>query len=74
MNSNLSVKSKKTSSDTSAVSKQKNVITKALDAIMGERKELSKYWVVVKKIEALEPQIQTLSDDELLSLENSLKV
>ena len=65
MSTNLSVKSKKTSSESSAISKQKNLISRTLDAIMGERKELSKYWVVVKKIEALESEIQALSDDQL---------
>lgn len=65
MSTNLSVKSKKTSSESSTVNKSKNMITKTLDAIMGERKELSKYWAVVKKIEALEAEIQALSDEEL---------
>jgi preprotein translocase subunit SecA len=65
MSANLSVKSKKNSSEPSSISKQKSVITKTLDAIMGERRELSKYWAVVKKIEALEPEIQALSDIDL---------
>jgi preprotein translocase subunit SecA len=65
MSTNLSVKSNKFSHKTSTVTKPKGIVTKALDAIMGERRELSKYWIVVKKIEALEPQMQALSNDEL---------
>ena len=65
MDPKLSVKSKPSATKHAVVTKQKSSITKALDALIGERKELGKYWAVVKKIESLEVGIQALSDSEL---------
>jgi preprotein translocase subunit SecA len=48
-----------------AIEKNRGFITKTFDALMGERRELGKYWAVVKKIEALEPEIQKLTDKKL---------
>ena len=45
--------------------KGRSPFKKALDGLIGERRELSKYWAVVKVIESLEPKMQKLSDDEL---------
>jgi preprotein translocase subunit SecA len=49
----------------STLEKNRGIITKTFDAIMGERRELGKYWAIVKKIEALEPEIQKLTDKKL---------
>jgi preprotein translocase subunit SecA len=55
----------KTSAKSSSITKNRGIITKTIDAVMGERRELSKYWAIVKKVEAFEPEIQKLSDKKL---------
>ena len=45
--------------------KSKSQISKILDALVGEKKEINKYAKVVEQIEALEPEIKKLSDTEL---------
>lgn len=47
------------------LNKKKSVVSKLLDNLVGEKKELSKYWKVVKQIEDFEPKISLLSDEEL---------
>lgn len=44
---------------------QKNPIARLLSGLVGENLELAKYWKVVKQIEALDSQMQALSDHEL---------
>lgn len=54
-----------TTKTTDVTIKGRSGFQKILDSLVGEKRELAKYWTVVKQIEDLEPQIQTLSDQEL---------
>ena len=40
-------------------------IKRILDTLIGEKRELSKYWDIVKKIESLDEKMQALSDKDL---------
>ncbi|NJK71754.1 MAG: hypothetical protein HC932_05990 [Thermales bacterium] len=46
-------------------SSQKGLVNKFFDRLVGEGRELSKYWGVVDQILALEPEIAKLSDNQL---------
>jgi len=69
-----SSKSSKKSSETLAQTKpassqvkkkQSNILTKIIDRFAGEKKELAKYWSIVKKIELESQKIEKLEDEEL---------
>ena len=47
------------------VAKPRSSFSKMIDALVGEKKELSKYDKVVQQIESLEPEIKKLSNQEL---------
>ena len=47
------------------VSKGRSRAKKMLDVLVGERRELGKYWALVKKVEELDEKIKALSDEEL---------
>jgi preprotein translocase subunit SecA len=47
------------------VTKGRSRVKKLLDNLVGERKELGKYSVVVKKVEEFDEKMKSLSDDEL---------
>jgi preprotein translocase subunit SecA len=51
--------------DQSAVVKGRSAWQKALDSLIGERKELGKYWAIVKKIEDFDEKMKALSDADL---------
>lgn len=59
----------KTSNNISVTSgtlnKQRSTFKKVLDALVGEKRELAKYWAIVKQVEEFDPKMQKLSDEEL---------
>lgn len=52
-------------STSKVIKKDKSIFSGFFDKIVGEGRELSKYWAVVKKVESFEPAMQKLTDDEL---------
>lgn len=61
-NPTISFGSKK---DKNLISRERSKLNKIADTVMGERKELTKYWRKVQLIEDLQPGISALSDAEL---------
>jgi preprotein translocase subunit SecA len=52
-------------STSKTIKKDKSIFSGIFDKVVGEGRELAKYWVVVKQIEALEPAMKKLTDHEL---------
>jgi preprotein translocase subunit SecA len=55
----------KTTKQVAVIKQKKGALSGIFNSLVGEKRELSKYWKIVKKIEALEPEMQKLSDIEL---------
>jgi preprotein translocase subunit SecA len=56
---------KKDNSDRPGTTKDRGRLSQILSALVGERRELKRYWKVVDEILALEPAMQKLSDQQL---------
>jgi preprotein translocase subunit SecA len=52
-------------STSKTIKKDKSIFSGIFDKVVGEGRELSKYWAVVRQIEALEPAMKQLTDEEL---------